>query len=302
MTSVQVLLATYNGRRYLPELLESVLAQEDVAVEVLARDDCSSDGTWELLQDVAATHRVVACQGPRLGPARSFFALLERSSAHADYLALADQDDVWHPVKLRRAVDLLTSVGADRAAMYCSRLTLAAEDLTPLGLSEAMPKGPSFENSLLQNIATGCTIVLNRAARSVLLRELPSTTFMHDWWFYQVVAGLGSVVYDDRSFILYRQHGANAVGGAATLARRLRVRAERLLRRRLRLFGPEQLQELLRIHGPALPPRRRALLERHLEGRRRLRARLRLALGRDVVLQRSWEQALVRCLILGNRL
>ena len=117
-----------------------------------------------------------------------------------------------------------------------------------------------------------------------------------------VVAGLGSVVYDDRSFILYRQHGANAVGGAATLARRLRVRAERLLRRRLRLFGPEQLQELLRIHGPALPPRRRALLERHLEGRRRLRARLRLALGRDVVLQRSWEQALVRCLILGNRL
>jgi len=301
MPRVQVLLATYNGRSFLPELLDSVFGQQGVDVEVLARDDGSSDGTREVLADYASRHSLVAHGGSHLGVVPSYFWLLEHASPTADYIALADQDDVWLPDKLSRAIALLGAPDDTTPAVYCSRLTLVDADLRVLAYSEGAPRGPSFENSLVQNIATGCTIVLNRAAHAELLRGLPTVAAMHDWWIYQVVAGLGRVVYDEESRILYRQHRDNVVGAAHTWLGGLTVRAKRLLQRRLRPFRSAQLRELERIHGPRLPAPARAALRRCLDAEHRPRERLQLAFGRGVVFQSAWQQMIFRCLVLLHR-
>jgi glycosyltransferase involved in cell wall biosynthesis len=301
MPHVQVLLATYNGRTYLPELLDSVFGQRGVDVDVLARDDGSDDGTWDLLADYASRRPLVAHAGSHLGVVPGYFWLFERASPTADYIALADQDDVWLPDKLSRAIALLGAPHDTTPAMYCSRLTLVSADLRVLGCSEGAPRGPSFENSLVQNIAPGCTIVLNRAAHTELLRGLPRIAAMHDWWIYQVIAGLGRVVYDDESRILYRQHRDNVVGAAHTWLGGVTVRARRLFQRRLRPFRAAQLHELERIHGPRLPAPARAALRRCLDAEHQPRERLQLAFGRDVVFQSALQQMVFRCLVLLNR-
>jgi glycosyltransferase involved in cell wall biosynthesis len=301
MPRVQVLLATYNGRTYLPELLDSVFGQRGVDVEVFARDDGSSDGTSDLLADYASRRPLVAHAGSHLGVVPGYFWLLERASPITDYIALADQDDVWLPDKLSRAIALLGAPHDTTPAMYCSRLTLVDADLRVLASSAGAPRGPSFENSLVQNIAPGCTIVLNRAAHTELLRGLPRIAAMHDWWIYQVIAGLGRVVYDDESRILYRQHRDNVVGAAHTWLGGVTVRARRLFQRRLRPFRTAQLHELERIHGPRLPAPARAALRRCLDAEHEPRERLQLAFGRDVVFQSAWQQMVFRCLVLLNR-
>lgn len=301
MTRVQVLLSTYNGRRYLPELLASIFRQCEVTVEVLARDDGSTDGTWEFLEAQRRTTALTTHCGPHLGVVESFFWLLQHSSPDADYIALADQDDVWLPDKLARAISLLGSADSTIPAMYCSRLRLVDADLRMLALSKGAPRGPSFENSLVQNIAPGCTVVLNRAAHAELSRGFPEAATMHDWWIYQVVAGVGRVVYDDESRILYRQHPGNVVGAAHTWLGGVAVRVRRLLKRRLRPFRAAQLRELERIHGPRLPASARAALHRCLNAAHAPRERLRLAIGRDVVFQFAWQQMVFRCLVLLNR-
>ncbi len=302
MRRVHVLLSTYNGRRYLPELLDSILTQRDVQVDVVIRDDGSSDGTRALLDDYAQRGLVRVVAGSNVGVVRSFFSLLDLASHERfDAVALADQDDVWLPNKLARAVSYLDACPAGVAGLYCSRLHVVDDELRPLADSVVPRRGPSFENALYENIVTGCTAVLNRAAVELVASELPDTAHMHDWWLYQVVAARGRVLFDPAAHILYRQHGGNVIGTGTSALAAARTRVRRLLRRRRALFAPNQLRELHRIHGPSMSPRQRSLLER-LIGPQPLAARVRLAASRDVVCQSAWKEGVVRGLLaLGAR-
>jgi glycosyltransferase involved in cell wall biosynthesis len=301
MTRVQVLLGTYNGGHFLPHLLESVFNQKNVTMDVLARDEGSSDETWDVLQRYARSHSLHVARGERLRQTGNYFWLLHHASRDVDYIAIADQDDVWLEGKLARATALLAGIDVRTPAMYCSRRTVVAADLRVLGLSQSVPRGPSFENSLVQNIASGPTIVINQAARAVLDRGYPSKAFLYDWWMYQVVAGLGTVVFDQESNILYRQHGGNMVGEDPSILGRFAVSVRRIWRRGFRHYSNEQLAELERIHGPFLSPARRALLRRQVHAARTLPERLRRTRDPGVVFQARWQQLAFRCLILLNR-
>jgi glycosyltransferase involved in cell wall biosynthesis len=302
MSRVQVLLSTYNGERFLAPLLDSVLDQTHRDLEVRVRDDGSRDATWKILERYTARAPVRAERGENLGVVRSFFALLQSSDPDAAFLALADQDDVWMEDKLARAVAALGVHDPGTPALYCARLTLVDEELHPLGLSPMPVRGPSFSNALVQNIATGCTIVINQAARQVLLRGMPQVAWMHDWWMYLVVAAFGVVIYDPEPRTLYRQHGANAVGSARDPLRRTAVKVARFARRGFALQSRvAQAEEFRRIHGAWLDERKRAQLDRFLAGRRTLAERLRFIRGDDVVYQSRLDDALFKGLILLNQ-
>ena len=296
MRNVQVLLSTYNGLPYLGPLLDSLLSQRGVRVDVLARDDGSTDGTLEVLRGYAERAPVRVVAGANVGVVRSFFWLLRHASPEADAMAIADQDDVWLPDKLARAVASLDACPPGEAALYCSGVRPVDRELRPLGEPALPPRGPSFENALFENIVAGCTAVLNPAALRFVAAELPDTANMHDWWIYKVLAGRGRVVFDAESRILYRQHGGNVVGAGASRLARGAARVRRVLRRRRVMMAPSQLRELHRIHGAALPPHRRLLLER-LIARQPLAVRVRLAASRDVVCQSPWKERAVRGLL-----
>lgn len=209
-----ILLSTFNGENYLAEQLDSLLGQTYQEWTLLVRDDGSTDGTRQILADYAR-HDSRICLLPhnqRLWAADSYLELLSLAS-EADYYAFCDQDDVWLPDKLLRSVQALVGHGT-LPAMYCSRLQLVDGEREPLGWSRALQRKPCFANALIENIAIGCTIVLNRQAFQLLRLRIPprNQIYMHDWWCYQVISAFGLVVYDPEAFILYRQHATNTLG------------------------------------------------------------------------------------------
>ena len=295
---VSVLLSTYNGARYLPAQLDSVLAQDQPDVRLLVRDDGSTDRTVAVLDAYAARHpSMQIVRGRNVGVIRSFFELLAHPAARGDYVALCDQDDVWDRDKLSRAVAILGGGRGTAPAMYCGRLRVVDDALRPLFTTPLPRRGPSFRNALVENIATGCTMVLNERAHELLRQSLPTeNVVMHDWWAYLVLSALGEVVFDPEPRMSYRQHGGNAVGTASGVQHwRGRVRRFRDPRNRNRLTA--QAAEVDRRYGHVLPPEHRRVLRAFVASRGAPTRRLRFALGADVWRQRPVDTVILRALI-----
>jgi len=301
ISRVQVLLSTYNGQKYLQEQMDSVLNQDYPNLEVLVRDDGSTDGTLQLLEGYESLPNVKVLRGENLGVVKSFFALLESSSPGAEYIAFCDQDDVWLPGKIAAAVAKLEALDNDKPLLYCSRVEFVDRHLHSLGFSKAHKK-PSFRNAIVENIATGCTIVINRATRELVLSSLPRWALMHDWWLYLVVTALGEVVYDSRSLVKYRQHAANAVGGTPHFIPDFLRRLKRFLapqNSNYRISG--QAGEFLRCFGPRLEGHKKELLVRFLDSKKGAISRLRYALRPEVYRHSLFYHTLLRLLIVLGR-
>lgn len=298
---VAVLLATYNGAAYLPEQIESLRAQRDVAITLHVRDDGSTDATCAILQSHADTWPELARvqPQPKLGAARGFLHLLQTAPPEAEYYAFCDQDDQWLPDKLARAVAALAK--DDGPALYCSNYTCVTQDLAVIGAPPAYREA-SFRHILFENIATGCTVVINAKARALIVNDLPETgLIMHDWWCALVIAALGRIHYDPRPSVLYRQHGTNSVGSDPRwLTQNLR-NLKRFWRQR-RSFYPihAQAAELFRLFGDRMPEPARSDLAALVASRDSRFRRFAYALSGRVVRQRFSNALFVRGLILAG--
>ena len=301
--TVQILLSTYNGEAYLRPLMDSVLAQDCSLVELLVRDDGSHDQTVPILREYeAASSNVLVMPGKNLGIARSFFQLLERSSPQADYLAFCDQDDVWQRDKISRAVEWLQRGSPEIPALYCSRVTLADEDLSVIRVSEAPRRGLSFRNALVESVVWGCTCVINQAARRLLLRESPRQAWVHDRWIYLVVSAFGLVRFDEEPRILHRRHKTNASRIPLALADRWKIQWAHFLKFGRQQRVVKQAQEFHRIYGLALCEEDRQTLERFLGCRKRLWDRLRYAVSCDVYHQSRFGHLMLKSLLALDRI
>lgn len=245
---IAILLSTWNGAAYLPEQLASFLHLTGPEWRLYWRDDGSHDGSADIVRQFAdgpGAGRVIEQNDNRgrIGITASFLTLLRRAPSDA-IVAFADQDDVWLPEKLQRGVDALRSVPSGQPALYCARQAIVDEDLRPLRLSAPIHDTPGFPQAMTQNIATGCTVMLNSEAVALIAayREPPET--LHDWWAYILVTAMGGhILIDDTPTVLYRQHADNAVGVPLSNGRR----AIAALRR-----GPAVFMRTFRQHAEAL--------------------------------------------------
>ncbi len=297
-TRVAILLSTYNGEQFLGDQLESLVRQTLTDWVLYWRDDGSTDGTVAVMQGFMAgpgagrCHAVSSPRG-RLGPTSSFMALL-RSAVLADAdlgaVAFADQDDVWLPEKLERAVAALRS--DPRPTLYCSRQILVDKALHRIGVSAALRRPPQFPAALTQNVATGCTVVLNPAAARLVAGSHPPAATLHDWWSYLVVSASGGrLVADATPTVLYRQHGGNAVGAPASMRRRAAAALQR---------GPGVFMNVLRCHVAALrdhpdllTPDAAAALDVVEAGLQGGMAQRLAALQRCALLRQTWQETLL---------
>jgi glycosyltransferase involved in cell wall biosynthesis len=227
---VVILLATLNGDQHLSEQLQSFRDQYHTNWELLVSDDGSVDRTLELVQAFAEhiPQRVTLVQGPGKGFWRNFLSLVRNNDIEGEFFAYSDQDDVWLPAKLQKAVAWLATVQDAVPALYFTRTELMGENGNPLGFSAQFGRRPSFQNALVQNMGGGNTMVFNRAAKSVLAAAPPDLELIaHDWWTYQMVTGVGGAVrYDSWPSVKYRQHEYNLIGSnVGLLQRSLRLRA-----------------------------------------------------------------------------
>lgn len=269
-SKVAILLCTYHGQHFLAEQLDSFAVQSHVNWEVWASDDGSKDDTQAILkayQQKWPNGRLSIHFGPEEGFAANFLSLTCKVNIDAKYYAYSDQDDIWEPNKLERAVDWLQTVPNHIPALYCSRTRLVDACNNEIGLSPLFTKPPSFANALMQNIGGGNTMVFNNAARN-LLREagenLPVIT--HDWWAYMVVTGSGGlVIYDAEPTLSYRQHDGNLVGMNATWPARFK-RIRMLWQGRFRAWNDSNITAL-RTLNHRLTPENVEILERFAKAR-----------------------------------
>jgi hypothetical protein len=256
-----ILLSTRNGASYLRAQLDSLLAQTHANWVLYWRDDGSSDATVAILAAFARTvgpGRCVQILEPvrRLWPAASYMALL-RAAAPAlragDSVAFVDQDDVWLPGKLTRGVAAMADADTGIPILYCARLMVVDASLRRIMETRISPHRCGFPASLTQNIAAGCTIMLNRRAAALVAENLAPSASPHDWWCYVLVTAAGGrVLVDDAVVALYRQHSGNHIGVPPSTLRRARAALRR---------GPGVFMNVLRQHLAALSARPDLLCE-----------------------------------------
>ena len=218
--TVSVLLSTYNGHEYLRELVDSVLAQEDVDVKLQVRDDGSSDDTIEILKSYNDP-RISVIMGDNLKPALSFLTLL-RECDDSDYYAYCDQDDYWYPNKLKIAVKELQSIKAP--ALFISTYDVCDEKLNKLFTYDMkFEEQLRLQDTLLYRAPSACNMVFNHALREEINKSSPDFVRMHDFWTLIVALSHNyMIITRNIPLIKYRQHIGESVGITPTVTTRLK--------------------------------------------------------------------------------
>jgi len=213
------MMATHNGIQWVDGQLKSIRAQEGVEVSILASDDASTDGTFEYLNS-ASDVMLLGERGPYGAAGLNFFNLLLHAdfSGH-DFVAFSDQDDIWHPWKLARAIDCLASHGCEG---YSANVTAFWEN----GRETLIDKAQSQceWDFLFQGAGPGCTYVMStflaKGIQSVLRANprVPDEICLHDWFVYAWARSNEFAWFIDKvSVMRYRQHSANEFGVNASL-------------------------------------------------------------------------------------
>lgn len=213
MDRIVVMMSSYNGEKYIREQIDSILAQENCEVSLRVRDDGSKDSTPAILEEYAESKKLTWFKGTNLNFAKSFMTLLSTCSDEYDYYAFSDQDDIWKKDKLAAAIEHLR--GIDEPAIYCCNAELVDENLISLGeYCNSYTLKPSLSGVILGGGIQGATIVMNRRLANFFIdRPVPEYIKMHDYYVSSVCLSVGGkIIYDERPYLLYRQHGGNAIG------------------------------------------------------------------------------------------
>ncbi len=215
---VLVIMSTYNGEKYLREQIDSILAQEQVDVSLYISDDCSKDNTVKIIREYQTDHKNIDLhinENNKNFTYNFLDALFNfKNNQTYDYYAFADQDDYWLPNKLITAVQKIKQTGD--CTMYCSNLTLVDGNLNELKKT-VLPVDfrQKYYDTICKNIATGCTIVMDKKFKDLATQHYPENIYLHDYWL-AVIANYceqSHFVYDtEPSYILYRQHESNQIG------------------------------------------------------------------------------------------
>jgi len=292
VTSVLILLAVYQGESYLAEQIDSLAGQSIETVHVLASDDGSTDGSRKILEAAKRSWTKGNFQiidGPQQGFARNFRELILNSKIEADYFAFCDQDDIWDKDKLERAVTWSTSLNSDTPQVFAGRTRLIDETGKPIGLSHLIQKKPDFRNAVLQNIAGGNTMVMNKAAMQLLVKTAKHIgAVSHDYWLYIIVTGAGGIFhYNPQPSVSYRQHQSNAIGDSNSWRRGL-WRFNKFIKGQVRLKSDQRLAAMLECTD-IFDPSARFVLEQYrlVHGGRSVGERLG-ALHRSGIHRHNW--------------
>lgn len=311
--TVQILLSTYNGQRFLDDQLKSIAAQTVKDKGLLIRDDGSTDQTCDILKCFQQKYPWIRFyHGSNIGVQKSYLDLIRESDHKADYTAFSDQDDVWLPQKLTRALQCLkrmeNSYPHRTPILYCSDARPVDEELGELHIGvPRVVKRPAFGNALVQNICTGCTAVANQALME-LLRAFPPAEpekiIMHDWWLYLVASCFGNVYYDKNAYILYRQHRKNVSGIKVSQRELAKYRWGRLWKPGGEIY--QQAQTFQASFGREMKNRKlkneQELLDKLFDGQSGFEGRIKLICDQRYFRQKMLDNVIFRGIVLMGKL
>ena len=218
MKKVDILLATYNGEKYLKEQIDSILNQSFDDFRLIISDDCSTDNTKNILEEYKKKDSRIELyfSNENKGIAQNFEFLL--SKVKSDYFMFSDQDDIWKKEKIEKSIYKLEKSNLDLAF---SDLEVVNENLQVIcksywklkGFYKKIKKYNNFESLYLNNYITGCTIICKSKWIEKIM-PIPKTSkfILHDYWLSLIVSQTGTIGFIDEPLIKYRQHKNNRVG------------------------------------------------------------------------------------------
>lgn len=215
---VDILLATYNGEKYIKEQVESILNQTYENIQIIISDDCSTDKTRQVLKEYENNEKIkIFYQEKNLGYVKNFEFLLKQ--VENNLYMLSDQDDVWKKEKVEKSVEKIENEKLD---LVFGDLEVVDENLNTLYKSynrymhlihKIKKYQKDYRLQYLYNCMTGCTIISRKNWIDKVLPFPTNSKYMiHDYWLGLVIALNGKVGYIEEPYILYRQHGKNQVG------------------------------------------------------------------------------------------
>lgn len=222
---VCILLATYNGEKYIGEMIDSILNQDYENFVIVLSDDASSDSTPEILEGYAQRYSqkvILYHSGMHFGCAQKHFMHLLRQFSDYPHIMFCDQDDIWHKDKISKTMKKMVELEKDNDI---SVPILVHTDLRVVdsNLNEIAPSFCKYSNLngnrlavnqlLVQNVVTGCTVMINNSLAKLGCRSFDEDQMlMHDWWLALLAETCGVAAFLDEPTIDYRQHANNSVG------------------------------------------------------------------------------------------
>ena len=227
---IDILMAVFNGEKYVKKQIESILAQDCSDWHLIIRDDGSTDKSVQIICDIMKRYpdRITLICAENSGSAKAnFFELIKLSES--EYAMFCDHDDFWLENKisltLKRMKQMEKKYGAKTPLLVHTDLSVADKNLNKTAQSffefQGLDKrARSLSRLLAQNNITGCTVMINKALRQLCVdtfpTELESGILMHDWWLGLLASSCGKVGFVDKPTMLYRQHGNNELGAVNT--------------------------------------------------------------------------------------
>lgn len=244
---IAILMATYNGEKYICQQIDSILSQTCKDWELYIHDDGSTDNTIAVVESYVEKYpnKIHLIDGKSTGGAKyNFFYMF--GQVEAPYYMTCDQDDVWLDKKIELTYDKMLTIEnkADVPCLVYTELRVVDSELNTIadtmsGYQSLDCHKRTINQFILQNSVTGCTMMVNRALRDKMLRITDiDNTIMHDWWAALVAAQFGKTAFIDEPTILYRQHGDNSLGALGINKLSYIVR---------RVWQKKQIQESMRL-------------------------------------------------------
>ncbi len=214
---ITILMATYNGGKYIVEQLNSIINQTYENWELWIRDDLSIDNTLAIIKEYSIRdNRINLYQDDlkNLGATMNFSTLLNGVSL-TNYIMFSDQDDIWLPFKIELTLKKMLEVekaNDDKPILIYSELTLVDNNLDVIKLKKfKVPIDIKINDIIAQNFIYGCTMMLNKKLVK-LCTPISCLAENHDYWISLIAASYGSIVKVNKPLILYRQHENNVSG------------------------------------------------------------------------------------------
>lgn len=213
---ISVVMCTYNGAKFIKEQVDSILQQTEADFELVVCDDCSNDGTWEILQEYASGHDDIRIfrNEQNLGFLKNYEKALGLASG--EYIALSDQDDIWMPNHLEVLKNLL-----GERTIACGNSLLVDEKGNPLGMTlkeqedltvvSENPLDLALSVMVYRNPLQGAAMLFRRSFLEKAL-PIPEGIKYHDSWFAALACFMEGVSYTDEVILCYRMHGENLSG------------------------------------------------------------------------------------------
>lgn len=259
--SIDILMAVYNGEKYIGEQIESILAQTVGGWRLLICDDCSQDSTVEIIKKYRFKNkdRIFLYENEKNSgsPKSNFFKLLKMSEA--DYVFTCDQDDIWKSDKIEKTLkafdddSIPTLVHTDLTVVDKNKKIIHSSMIRSQHINV---KRDRLNELIVQNIVTGCTMAINKSLADIL--KEPDVIPVHDWWIAATAAIYGQIKYINEATVYYRQHGDNQCGAqdmysAEYLAGRLKDKNRSKHMLELSYIMAEELMDKYRIPTEYMP-------------------------------------------------